>query len=35
LLIHYISFERGKIRRKETDYEALHTRKEIGYQIED
>jgi len=31
MLIHCISFKRGQMRRKETDYEDLHTRKEIGY----
>jgi len=33
MLIHCISFKRGQMRRKETDYDAHHTGKEIGYQI--
>jgi len=37
MLIHYISFKQGQMRRKETDYEVketdyepVHTRKEKG-----
>jgi len=30
MLIQCISFKQGKMRRKETDYEPVHTRKEKG-----